>query len=198
MLYFRLTPPELRSIILSGIPNPKATFCKECTNMVHQLIIIDDMIDDIIVSYTYLYENYIGFHVGGTMSLKNISSSLQYSEFVSKMFWMYTAIVETFSPRTALPWITRLKANYTLEEIRLLAKNCIDMRLAQHLTLRTILSPLSWPSKAGQVNTSFARGLRVIDEVANLMNTFHANNITVFIVASSVRALPSLDLLYPF
>ena len=78
-------------------------------------------------------------------------------------------------------------AGHTAPEVRALARQAISRELGNKLARVSLQSPAGLPGRAGVVTSSFVTGLRVVPEMQDLMSTFQANGIDVFIVSASFK-----------
>lgn len=181
-LSFKLTPAEMGALVRKNTPD--GPFVKDYNNAAGQPVTLDDIATDIVSSYTYLYENYIGLK--GLMSLEDIKKSNEYLDFRAKMWYAYDAIGETHGTKVSYTWVLFFFKNMTTAEVQALAEKSNDYGLGQALRKEKWVSPAALPGKAGVVGASRMTGLRVTSEIGDLMATFRDNGIDVFICTASL------------
>jgi len=137
--------------------------------------------------YNYLYDNYAGLN--GTMTLEEIQTTPQYQDFITKVPFLYDGYCSTpgIGADYGYPWLLYLFAGYTIDEVKLLAKEAISYELGNHLNKQTLQSPASIETNAGIVSYSYKTGLRVFPEMQDLIATFNEHGIEVFIVSASYK-----------
>jgi len=135
--------------------------------------------------YNYLFDNYVGFN--GTMTLEEIQLTPQYQDFISKIPFLYDGYCSTpgIGADYGYSWILYLFAGYTIDEVKLLAKEAISYELGNQLSKHTLQSPPNYETNAGVVSYSYKTGLRILPEMQDLIATFNENSIEVFIVSAS-------------
>jgi phosphoserine phosphatase len=187
-LAFKLTPEEMGAMVRKNVP--EGPFVKDYNNAAGQPVTLDDIATDIVNSYKYLYENYIGFK--GLMSLEDIKKTDEYQDFRAKMWYAYDAIGETHGTKVSYTWVLFFFKNMTTAEVQALAEKSNDYALGQVLSKSKWVSPASLPGKAGVVGASRMTGLRLTEEIADLMATFRDNGIEVFICTASLADVVSV------
>ena len=75
----------------------------------------------------------------------------------------------------------------TTGEVEALAEKSNDYALGQAISRAKWVSPASLPGKAGVVGVSRWTGLRLTEEIADLMHTFRDNGIDVYICTASLE-----------
>ena len=137
--------------------------------------------------YNYLYDNYVGLN--GAMTLEEIQLTPQYQDFISKIPFLYDGYCSTpgIDADYGYPWLLYLFAGYTIDEVKLLAKEAISYELGNQLSKQTLHSPAGFETNAGIVSYSYNSGLRIFPEMQNLMSTFKENGIEVFIISASYK-----------
>ena len=182
-LAFKLTPAEMGDLVRKNVP--KDPFLKDYNNAAGQAVNVDAIADDIVSSYTYLYENYVGLK--GLMSLADIKKTDEYLDFRAKMYYAYEAIGDTFGTKVSYTWVLFFFKNMTTAEVSALAEKSNDYNLGQAISKVKWFSPASLPGKAGVVGVSHNTGLRLTEEIADLMHTFRNNGIDVYVCSASLE-----------
>ena len=182
-LAFKLTPAEMGDLVRKNVP--KDPFLKDYNNAAGQAVNVDVLADDIVSSYTYLYENYVGLK--GLMSLADIKKTDEYLDFRAKMYYAYEAIGDTFGTKVSYTWVLFFFKNMTTAEVSALAEKSNDYNLGQAISKVKWFSPASLPGKAGVVGVSHNTGLRLTEEIADLMHTFRNNGIDVYVCSASLE-----------
>ena len=182
-LAFKLTPAEMGDLVRKNVP--KDPFLKDYNNAAGQAVNVDAIADDIVSSYTYLYENYVGLK--GLMSLADIKKTDEYLDFRAKMYYAYEAIGDTFGTKVSYTWVLFFFKNMTTAEVSALAEKSNDYNLGQAISKVKWFSPASLPGKAGVVGVSHNTGLRLTEEIADLMHTFRNNGIDVYVCTASLE-----------
>ncbi len=182
-LAFKLTPEEMGALVRKNVPD--GPFVKDYNNAAGEPVTVDAVATDIENSYTFLYNNYVGF--GGTMSLADIKKTDQYLDFRAKMWYAYDAIGETHGTKVSYTWVLFFFKNMTTAEVQALAEKSNDYALGQAIAKDKWVSPASLPGNAGVVGVSRTTGLRLTEEIADLMNTFRANGIDVYVCTASLE-----------
>ncbi|WP_086709109.1 hypothetical protein [Streptomyces antimycoticus] len=77
----------------------------------------------------------------------------------------------------------------THAEFRALAVASIRHQMQTGIADITLTSPGRRPGRAGQVSVSYTDGQRTVPEIANLMHTFQANGIDVYVVSAGFEPL---------
>lgn len=182
-LAFKLTPAEIGELVKKNVP--KDPFLKDYNNAAGQSVNVDAVADDIVSSYTYLYNNYIGLN--GLMSLADIKKTAEYEDFRAKMYYAYEAIGDTFGTKVSYTWVLFFFKNMSTDEVMALSEKSNDYALGQAIGKVKWTSPASLPGKAGVVSISHWTGLRLTEEIVDLMHTFRDNGIDVYICSASLE-----------
>ena len=182
-LAFKLTPDEMGALIRKN--TPEGPFVKDYNNKAGQPVTLDAVATDIVNDYTYLYENYVGFK--GLMSLEDIKKTDEYQDFRAKMWYVYDAIGETHGTKVSYTWVLFFFKNMSTDEVMALAEKSNDYNLGQGISKVKWTSPASLPGKAGVVGVSHWTGLRLTEEIADLMKTLRDNGIDVYICSASLE-----------
>jgi phosphoserine phosphatase len=181
-LAFKLTPEEMGALVRKNVP--EGPFVKDYNNAAGQPVTVDDIATDIVNSYRFIYDNYIGFK--GLMSFEDIKKTAEYQDFRAKMWYAYDAIGETHGTKVSYTWVLFFFKNMTTAEVQALAEKSNDYALGQAIKKDKWVSSASLPGKAGVVGVSRTTGLRITEEIADLMATFRDNGIEVFVCTASL------------
>ena len=182
-LAFKLTPEEMGALVAKNVP--AGAFLKDYNNAAGQPVTLEALVADIVSSYKYIYENYIGFK--GLMSLEDIKKTDEYQDFRAKMWYAYEAIGDTYGTKVSYTWVLFFFKNMTTGEVEALAEKSNDYALGQAISRAKWVSPASLPGKAGVVGVSRWTGLRLTEEIADLMHTFRDNGIDVYVCTASLE-----------
>ena len=182
-LAFKLTPEEMGALVAKNVP--AGAFLKDYNNAAGQPVTLEALVADIVSSYKYIYENYIGFK--GLMSLEDIKKTDEYQDFRAKMWYAYEAIGDTYGTKVSYTWVLFFFKNMTTGEVEALAEKSNDYALGQAISREKWVSPASLPGKAGVVGVSRWTGLRLTEEIADLMHTFRDNGIDVYVCTASLE-----------
>ena len=153
----------------------------------YQQLSLADINQDLIDDYNYLYDQYIGPQ--GTMKLSDVQGTLQYSDFIAKLPFLYDGYSATtgIGDKYSYPWVLYLFAGHTIDEIKVMAKEAIEYELSNPLSKQKLQSPANLKTIAGTVSYSYKTGLRVLPEMQNLIATFKRNGISVYILSASYK-----------
>ncbi|WP_227591403.1 HAD family hydrolase [Acinetobacter shaoyimingii] len=180
-LNFKVTPAELNKIIRIGIS--EQNFVEDYNNKAGQPVSINTIAPDIIESYTWLYQNYVGLK--GKKTLTQVKENPHYQNFITKMRYLYAAIGDTFDHDVSYPWVTYLFAGFKPEEVSHLALTAYQQQQKQAIGPVTWTSPESLKGKAGAVSVTWENGLRPYKDVRNLYQAFMNNGFDVYVCSAS-------------
>jgi len=180
-LLFKMTKEEFGSILKNEI-NGISRLSPDYNN-----VSLSDINADLIKSYNYIFDNYSG--IGGTMTLDEIKETSEYKDFRARLAFLYSGYCDTpgIEAKYGYPWVLYLFAGYTTEEVKALTDKVITFELENQLSSQTWESPKDLATQSGYISHSFKAGLRIIPEMQNLLSTFKANGIDVFIVSASFK-----------
>lgn len=180
-LRYKMTKEQFRGLFKDEINGVKQL------NADYKNIALKDINEDIINDYNFLHDNYSG--LGGKMTLAEIQKTPQYIDFLSKLPFLYDGYCETsgIDAVYGYPWVLYLLAGHTIDEVKALAKETIQYELGNKLSKQKWVTPAGFQTKAGAVSYSYKTGLRVYPEMQNLLATFEANGIDVFILSASYK-----------
>lgn len=182
-LAFKLTPEEFGKLLVKNVP--AGPFSKDYTNADGKIVTLEDITTDLNSDYKYIYENFSGMK--GSKTLEEIQKTDQFLDFRAKMWFIYDAIGGTHGTKVSYTWVLFFFQNMTTAEVQALAEKSNDYALGQALKSETWTSPASLPGKAGVVGISHKTGLRITEEVCDLMATLRSNGIEVYVCSASLE-----------
>jgi phosphoserine phosphatase len=180
-LRFGATPAQLDRAIRTNIP--AKDFTEGFRNAAGKPINIDRIAKDIVSSYTWLYQNYVG--LSGDKSLKEVAKAPQYKDFIAKTRFLYEAIGDTFDHATSYPWVTYLFTGMTEAQVRALAAETMVWQQGQPVESVKWTSPAELPGEAGVVSISWKNGLRILPEMQDLYAKFRGAGFDVYVCSAS-------------
>ncbi|MGQ5522731.1 hypothetical protein ACUHMQ_05650 [Chitinimonas sp. PSY-7] len=181
-LQYKLTPEEFAQVVRQDIPN--GAFGKTHLTVDGKPVKMEDMAADLESDYRWMYANYKGW--SGSMTLEEIHQSPQFQDFRAKLFFTYDAVCDVYPIEIGYKWIIYFYKNFTTAELQAMAEASNDYGLGDAMRKLKLVSPEQLPGKAGVVATSFSTGIRIHDEMRNLMTTLRANGIDVYISTASI------------
>ncbi|MDF2569252.1 MAG: phosphoserine phosphatase, partial [Sporomusa sp.] len=182
-LEFKLSPEEFGTLLRKNVP--AGPFTKDYNNIAGQSVTLEAVATDLENDYKFIYDNYIGMK--GSSSIEDIKKTDQYLDFRAKMWYIYDAIGETHGTKVSYTWVLFFFQNMTTAEVQVLAEKSNDYGLGQAIRKEKWMSPAALPGQAGVVGTSRTTGLRVTEEIADLMSTLRANGIDVYVCTASLE-----------
>lgn len=180
-LLFGATPKQLDKAIRMGLSSKN--FSASYNNAAGKPVNINLIAPDIIASYTWLYNNYSGLK--GKKSLDVVKKSPHYTNFITKVRYLYEAIGDTFDHAVSYPWVTYLFTGMTEAQVRDMTAKTIAWQLKQPVQSVKWTSPASLPGKAGVVTISWKNGLRLVPEMQDLYAKLRANGFDVWVCSAS-------------
>jgi phosphoserine phosphatase len=152
-------------------------------------ILLADIHADLLADFEFLHDTYEG--MAGTQPLETVLASPRFQDFFAKLVFLYAAYADTpgIGADYAFPWVMSLLAGHTAGEVDALAREAIAEELGKELVRVKLHSPAELPGRAGVVESSYAQGLRIIPEMQDLISTFQANGIDVFVVSASMKTV---------
>ncbi len=184
-LRYALTPKEFAADLASTVPPGR--LAESVTNLAGKRLTREQLNADIVSDYRYLYNNYKGLN--GSKSLAAIHKTPQFKDFKAKLYFLFDAIITTHGKEIAYPWETFFFDNLTPKQFQDLARDSIRHQMQIAIADVTLTSPAQLEGKAGQVEISYTDGMRTVPEIWNLMHTFLANGIDVFVVSAGFEPL---------
>ena len=180
-LRFAMTPEQMDKALRMSVP--KTNFVKDYNNAAGQPVNIDLAVPDAVDSYRWIYANYKGMK--GTLSLEEIKKNPHYTNFVTKVRYMYEAIGDTFDVSVAYPWVLYLFTGMNESQVRGMVNETLAWQKTQPIEKVKWTSPASLPGKAGVVSVSWKNGLRVMPEMQDLFKAFRDAGIDVWVCTAS-------------
>ncbi|MEI6750911.1 MAG: HAD family hydrolase [Bacteroidota bacterium] len=187
-LKFGCTPAELDSVIRTGV-DTNTVFTGSVVTFA-----VKDIAKDIKASYTWLYNNYSGLGGGGTLSLDDVKTNPNYSNFITKVRWLYDGFNTEFGENISYTYIFFLYYGLTEAQIRQMVKDAASWQLTQNIGKITWTSPNSneLPGQyAGQLSTTWKNGLRFFPEQVELYNKLRDAGFDVWICTASLQEIIS-------
>jgi hypothetical protein len=183
-LRFKIGRDQMLAVLTTEVP--KDDFTEDYTNAAGDTLNIDIVAGDCQSDYEWLYDNYEGLGGGGTMTLEEVKEAPQYTDFITKVRWLYDAIGETFSADVSYPWVTYLFTGMTPEEVNALATESHDYWFAYDVWEKvTWTSPEDLPGEAGVVEVSYKTSITIPPESKDLYAKLMASGIDVYICSAS-------------
>ncbi|PHV10173.1 HAD family hydrolase [Chitinimonas sp. BJB300] len=181
-LNYKLTPDEFAEVVRQDIPD--GAFGKTYLTVDGKPVLMEDIAADLEADYRWMYANYQGW--GGAMTLEQIRQSDQFNDFRAKMFFTYEAVCDVYPIEVGYKWIIYFYKNFTPAELQAMAEASNDYGLGDALHKVKLTSPQQLPGKAGVVATTHFTGIRIHEEMRNLMTTLRANGIDVYVSTASI------------
>lgn len=183
-LMYQLTPEEFAAVLRQGVPN--GAFAAELgyQDVNGRPVQMEDIAADVEADYRWLYCNYQGLQ--GDRSLEEIQRSEQFKDFVAKLHFMYDAICGTHPLEVGYKWIIYFYCNMSKQQLQAMAAACNDHCLAEPLRKEQYQSSSAMPGKAGVISTSHFHGMRIHEDMRDLMHVLRANGIDVYISTASI------------
>lgn len=192
-LAFKLTPEEFAHQTRQNVP--EMTFPKAYNNAQGQPVTLNAVCADLASDYEFIYNNYVGMK--GNMSLDQIHKTAQYLDFRAKMWYLYDAVAESCGSEVSYNWVLYFFKNMSTEEVMALAKDSNDFALGQAISKEKWMSPASLPGQAGVVGVSHWNGLRISEEMVDLVHTLRANGFDTYICSASLEDVVAVFGTYP-
>lgn len=180
-LRFNMTPEQMDKALRMSVP--KTNFVKDYNNAAGQPVNIDLVVPDAVDSYRWIYSNYKGLK--GSLSLEEVKKNPHYTNFVTKVRYMYEAIGDTFDVSVAYPWVLYLFTGQNESQVRGMVNETLAWQKTQPIQKVKWTSPASLPGKAGVVSVSWKNGLRLMPEMQELIKTFRDAGIDTWICTAS-------------
>jgi phosphoserine phosphatase len=187
-LKFGCTPDELDKVIRTGVDSITVFTGSGVT------FALKDIAKDVKASYTWLYNNYIGLAGGGTLSLDSVKTNPNYSNFITKVRWLYDGLDKEFGASVSYTYIIYLFYGLTEAQIRQMVKDAVLWQLTQGIEKITWTSPSDseLPGQlSGQLSTTWKNGLRFFPEQIELFNKFRDAGFDVWICTASNQEIIS-------
>lgn len=179
-LSYALSPDQFAEVLVADVP--AGELGDGFRNLAGEPITRDAIVSDIVADYRVLFDAYEG--LGGEQPLSTVQASPEHQDFRAKLFFYYTALIDTHGPEIAYPWETFFFAGMTPEAFTELATEAIREQLGSEITTVRLASPAETPGAAGRVETEYLDGIRTVPEIINLMHTLQSNGIDVYVVTA--------------
>jgi len=180
-LKFAMTPAQMDKALRMNVPG--GNFKADYNNAAGQPLNIDMVVPDAVASYTWIYNNYHGLK--GKLSLDEVKKNPHYTNFVTKVRYLYEAIGDTFDVSIAYPWVLYLFTGLNEQQVRQMTQETVDWQLTQPITKVKWTSPASLPGKAGVVSVSWKNGLRLVPELQDVFRAYREAGIDIWICTAS-------------
>jgi phosphoserine phosphatase len=150
-------------------------------------ILLADIHEDLMNDYRFLLANYCGF--GGKLTLDQIRETAQYKDFVARLLFLSDAYYSSagIGMEYALVWEVFLLCGFTVDEVRAMAKEAIELELGNRISREILTSPDMPGVRSGKVSCSYVSGLRIIPEMQDLISSCRSRGIDVYIVSASYK-----------
>lgn len=145
-----------------------------------------NLADDIIGFYQYFYEAKI---TNPETSLDMIVQTNEYQTFSAKLRFFYNHVKNLYTRQPGEPWLTYWFAGYDEESFKKLAQDMVKHATKQPIKKRVWSSHPDLPGKAGVVTAEFEQGLVFPQEIKDLYQAFHDNQIETYIISASPEPL---------
>jgi hypothetical protein len=99
-----------------------------------EYIVFDDLIEDLVDDYAFLFNNYIG--MGGRADLAGIKLTEEYKDFAAKCFVLFEALEATWGTAIADQWQGQLLSGMTSERLMELSEKAMQGTLGAELCER--------------------------------------------------------------
>jgi len=183
-LRFKIGPDQMYHVLITEVPSED--FDEDYNNAAGETLNVEIVARDCQTAYTWLCENYEGLGHGGEMKLEEIKQTKQFTEFITKVRYLYYAIGDTFDAAVSYPWVTYLFTGMTSEEVRELATESHDYWFAINKWEKIIwTSPEEYESEAGVVSVSYKTSIAIPPESVDLYNKLMTNGFDVYICSAS-------------
>lgn len=192
-LRFAMKPEILKEIIYKDIPT--SSFNSDYNNKNNQAVNINLIGQDIVDSYTWLYNNYNGFE--GDKTIDEIKKNSNYMNFIVKMRYLYDAIGGSFDHEVSYPWVTYLFSGMSKKEISDLVDDTIEWQNKQPITKVTWVSPADMAGRAGIVSVTWKNGFRLLPEMQTLYKNLQEAGVDVYVISASaldvIKSIVTID-----
>lgn len=180
-LRFAMTPEQMDKALRMEVP--KGDFIKDYNNAAGQTVNIDLAVSDAVDSYRWLYRHYKGLK--GKLSLETVKKNPHYTNFITKVRYLYAAIGDTFDVSVAYPWVLYLFTGMNEWQVRQMVNETLAWQKTQPIEKVKWTSPASLPGQAGVVSVSWKNGLRLMPEMQDLVQAFRDAGIDVWVCTAS-------------
>lgn len=178
-LNYALSVSEFRNAVSLGVPHgPSKLLNKE-----GKPIVFDDLIEDLVEDYTYIYSHYSGF--SGNKGLAEVKISEEYKDFAAKLYVMFDALEATCDTALADRWQGQLMSGMTSEQLMELSEKSIRKNLDGELHKIKFSSSDKLKRRCNGVSSTTFQGLRINSDMRNLYRSLMDNGIDVYILSAS-------------
>ena len=186
-LRFAMTPEQLDKALRIDVP--KSNFVKDFNNKAGQPLNIDLVVPDVVDSYRWIYNNYVGMK--GKLSLAEVKRNPHYANFSTKVRYLYEAIGDTFDVSIAYPWVLYLLGGLSEQQVRAMAEEAVTWQRVQPIEKVTWTSPEGLPGKSGVVSVGWKNGLRLLPEMQDIFRAFREAGIDIWVCTASLQEVIS-------
>jgi hypothetical protein len=165
---------------------PTTNFSADFNNAAGKALNVQIVARDCQKDYAWLCQNYVGLGKGGTQSLDAIKKAPQYTDFITKVRYLYEAVNGTFDAAVGYPWVTYLFTGMTPAEVNQLATQSHDYWFGYNKWESvTWTSPAELPGEAGIVSVSYKTSITLPPESKDLYAKLIANGFDVYVCSAS-------------
>ena len=157
-LAFGFSEENAAEVLAAGVPDLDLPLQKAGRSFVSARAVIQDCTMD----YRYLRRYFKGE--------PQMRDTVQYQDFKAKLWFLYSALAETFSDMVSYSWILYIMfSGLSVQEARKMAKVAYAWKREQTgFYEEYIASPCTLPGKAGVVTAEYRDGLAFPEEMKNL------------------------------
>lgn len=189
-LCYKIKSEKMFDVLVTDIPDIHRFFVQGYENEAGEPLTTAMLVDDIVNDYQFLYQHFIGFENGGTLSLQQIHQTNEYLDFRAKLWFLYLAINATFGAVIAYTWVLYLFTGMTVAEVETIALKSMDYWSSYGIfTKKCWTSPKSHVGISGVVSVSYITAVSIPEEIKNLYQTLNHNGIDVYICSASLQEL---------
>lgn len=196
-LAFKMTPEEFEYAVTHGnnAPIPTDDLVDPYRDVDGNPVNIEALAADLVSDYTYFWDHYQGLNPdadGALADIEAVRATDQFKDFQAKCWFTYIGLVDTFGENVAYTWQANFLTGNTADELSELVHDGVEWALAEKIEDVYYESPATLPGEAGQVSNAqidnnFRKGLRIVPEMASLMNTLRENGIDVYVSTAAVE-----------
>jgi phosphoserine phosphatase len=178
-LSYRLSVSEFRNAVSMNVPHGLSKLLNNEGNPV----VFDDLIEDLVDDYTFIYHNYSG--LAGNRSLEDVKMSEEYKDLAAKLFVMFDALDATSGTALADQWQGQLMSGMTSEQLTALSEKSIRKNLGGELWKIKLSSSDKLKRRCNGLSSTTFQGLRIYPDMGNLYQALMDNGIDVYVVSAS-------------
>ena len=176
---YALSVGEFRNAVSMNVPHGPS----KLLNNEGRPVVFDDLIEDLVDDYTFIYNNYNG--LAGNRSLEDIKISEEFKDLAAKLFVMFDALDATSGTALADQWQGQLMSGMTSEQLTALSEKSIRKNLGGELRKIKLFSSDKLKRHCNGVSSSMFQGLRIYPDMGNLYQRLMDNGIDVYILSAS-------------